>query len=233
MTGALLLSIVVMALAGAPHCATMCGAPCAALLGPQPASSVWFFHAARLAGYAAAGAALAAGLSGLGEAATASRALAPLWTLWHAAGLCWGLWMLWRGQQPSWVEDLVRAAPLASAMGPAWQPVRWAPPMRRAGPLAAMGLAWVAWPCGLLQSALVVASLGGTALAGAGLMGLFAAITGLGLALAPALWQRWLGGARSAARAQFATRVAGFLLVAACLWALAQRSGLVAFCLAL
>ncbi|HEX2010192.1 MAG TPA: sulfite exporter TauE/SafE family protein, partial [Roseateles sp.] len=80
------------------------------------------------------------------------------------------------------------------------------------------GLAWLAWPCGLLQSALVVAALASGPAQGAAVMGVFAAASGLGLALGPALLQRLFGlGEQSMA---WAVRLAGLGLAAASLWAL-------------
>ena len=65
-----------------------------------------------------------------------------------------------------------------------WQPVR--------GPLraAAAGGLWLAWPCGLLQSALRVASLAGSVAAGAGPMAGFALASSAGLVAAPWVWRR-------------------------------------------
>ena len=62
------------------------------------------------------------------------------------------------------------------------------------------GRLWVAWPCGLLQSALVVAALANTAWGGAAVMAGFAAASAAGLSLAPWAFARLAGGgARRAA----------------------------------
>lgn len=84
----------------------------------------------------------------------------------------------------------------------------------RAG--AAGGL-WLAWPCGLLQSALLVASLADTPAQGAAAMAAFAATSSLGLWLPASLWGRLPSGARATA---WAWRLAGAALVAAAGFAL-------------
>ena len=62
MDQALILSAVLMGLAGTPHCLAMCGAACAAASGGQ-ASRLGAFHLGRLVAYAAAGA-VAGGYAG-------------------------------------------------------------------------------------------------------------------------------------------------------------------------
>jgi uncharacterized protein len=74
-------------------------------------------------------------------------------------------------------------------------------------------------PCGLLYSALLVASLSGGPLEGAASMALFALGSGLSLSLAPALYAR-LQQAGNKLRQDWGTRAAGALLVLAALWAL-------------
>jgi hypothetical protein len=79
----------------------------------------------------------------------------------------------------------------------------------------------VAWPCGLLQSALLVAALANTAWQGAVTMAGFAAASSLGLVLGPALWWR-IGNGRGAGwlSGRPAVRLAGLALAAASAWAL-------------
>jgi sulfite exporter TauE/SafE len=90
---------------------------------------------------------------------------------------------------------------------------------------AAGGL-WVAWPCGLLQSALVVAGLANTPVAGAVVMFAFATSSALGLHLAPALWSWWSARGSSRPHAvrweQLVVRLTGALLALGSLWALGQ-----------
>jgi len=76
-------------------------------------------------------------------------------------------------------------------------------------------------PCGLLYSALLVASLTGGAVEGAAAMALFAAGSGLWLVAAP----RLLAGLHERAnrlRQDLGTRVAGLLLVLAAVFALSM-----------
>lgn len=233
----LVAGVVALGIAGLAHCAAMCGLPCAVVLARRSALDTAGFLAARVGSYSLAGAVLGAGIGQLAEASAVSRALQPLWTLWHVIGLAWGLWMLAKAQQPAWLE---RWLPSPQRLQGASRPVVWAtagagPPLmpnapsrRHGGAWAWLaGLLWVAWPCGLLHSALLMSSLAGGASAGAALMLLFALITSLGLLAAPALWRR-MG---SAAATMWATRCAGALLVAGCLWALVARTGLVDWCL--
>jgi len=216
MLQALLLSAVLMGLAGTPHCLAMCGAACRVAAGPQ----VGWFHGGRLLSYAAAGAVAAASVSSLAATGTAVAVLRPIWTLVHVAALALGLWLLWRGRQPAWMAALghARPAPVTAVPPGAWRVL--------AGPVrgAAAGLGWVAMPCGLLQSALLVAALANTAAQGALVMAGFAAASGLGLALGPALWWRLAaltgrpGGALIGPA--FSSRLAGFALAMASAWAL-------------
>jgi uncharacterized protein len=74
-------------------------------------------------------------------------------------------------------------------------------------------------PCGLLYSALLVASLSGGPLEGAVSMALFAVGSGLSLAMAPSLL-KWLQQAGNRFKQDWGTRAAGLLLVVAALWAL-------------
>lgn len=182
---ALIASATLLGLAGTPHCAAMCAAPCAAASG-QRRAGIWAFQAARLAGYAAAGAVVAGSVGALAVWSQWSPALRPVWAAVHAAILVLGLWMLWHGRQPGWMAGIGRAPAASTSAAP---PSGWLP-MR--GPLraAAAGGLWVAWPCGLLQSALLVASLAGSAAAGAGVMTGFALASSAGLVAAPWVWRR-------------------------------------------
>jgi hypothetical protein len=133
----------------------------------------------------------------------------------HVAAVALGVWLMWRGRQPAWIESFGER--VTQQVSPS-QPVLWMQP--GAARAVAAGSLWVAWPCGLLQSALVVAALGSSAVDGAVLMGLFAAASGLGLWFGPALWLK-LAGSRGAGRAQaMAVRLAGLALAAASGWAL-------------
>lgn len=206
MNAALIASAVLLGLAGAPHCAAMCAAPCAAVAGPQR-SGLWAFLLARVAGYAAAGAVAAGSVGALAGWSQLSPALRPLWAAVHLAIMVLGLWMLWQGRQPGWMSAIGRTPAAVAAGG--WQPVR--------GPLraASAGGLWVVLPCGLLQSALLVASLAGSAPGGALAMAGFALASSAGLVAAPWLWRRLqrAGGPAPAQAGKGLVRVAGALLV--------------------
>lgn len=217
----LLLAALLMGLAGALHCGAMCGAACTALTrrcagAAPPARAQWGFHLGRLAGYALAGALAAAGVEALANGAQAAPALRPLWSLLHGAALLLGLWLAWTGRQPVWLETLGRArTPSAAAVGGAggtgWQVLR--------GPGAALaaGGAWVVLPCGLLQSALLVAVLAGSAAGGAAVMSVFALASSLGLLFAAAAWRH---GVAAPGALRWAVRLSGVLLAGASAWAL-------------
>ncbi|MEK8050698.1 sulfite exporter TauE/SafE family protein [Ideonella sp. DXS22W] len=215
MNQALLLSALLMGLAGTPHCLAMCGAACAAASGGG--RGLLPFHLGRLLAYSVAGAVAAASVGSLAALGQAVGALRPLWTLVHVAALGLGLYLLWRGVQPAWMERLgsARGPAAVEHRGQSWQVVRL--PARRFG----AGLAWVAWPCGLLQSALLVSSLANTAWQGALVMAVFAAASAAGLVLGPALWWRLSGGAgRRWLSPTLAVRLAGASLALASAWAL-------------
>jgi sulfite exporter TauE/SafE len=232
MLASLLATAFLMGLAGSPHCLAMCGAACAGVsrgcgpatpgAAPSIAGGLLALMTGRLIAYAGAGAAVAASVGLLAGWAERAEWMRPLWAMLQAAALGLGLWLLWRGRQPDWFEALgVRRAVPAVPAG--WAPVR--------GPLrtGSIGLAFVLLPCGLLQSALVVAALSGSALQGALVMAAFALGSGLVLAAGPWLWSRLLAS-RSAAPvasrgavwldARWSIRLAGATLAAAALWAM-------------
>ncbi|MBL8280231.1 MAG: sulfite exporter TauE/SafE family protein [Pelomonas sp.] len=238
MEAAIIASTFALGLAGAPHCTAMCAAPCAALIGREggvPATLA--FHATRAAGYAAAGAVAAGGLAAFGALAGIAPVLRPLWTLVHVAFFALGLWLLWRARQPQWLAVLGRRAGPAQAASaaPVWQPLATpsmavSMPASMALPASAAprpavlraGLAgslWFAWPCGLLQSALLVSALANGALGGAAAMLAFAAASSAGLVAAPFVWRR-LGRGGSARAERWALRAAGAAMAAMSGWAL-------------
>ncbi len=196
-----------MGLAGLPHCAAMCAAPCAALTG-RGASSQPLFQAARVAGYAAAGAIAAASVGALRDGLAWTAALHPLWALLHMAALALGLCLLWRGR---WPAALQRGAAAAPPLPGGWQ--RIAGPLRSAG----AGALWIAWPCALSQSALLVSTLASTPAQGATSMAAFAVVSSPALWLGPTLLRR-VSALRS--DGALALRGAGALLAAGSGWAL-------------
>lgn len=232
MDGTLILTAALLAVAGIPHCAAMCGAACAAAVGRRSLSAHLSFHLMRALGYSVAGAVVASSVGLLAELGQATAAFRPLWTVVHAAALVLGLWLLWEGRQPAWMENLGRArsSPPAvlvagsAAGGGAWQVMR--------GPLraGALGSAWVAWPCGLLQSALVVAAMASQPLGGAMVMGVFAVVSALGVAFGPWLLLKVAGQRVAALSSAWTARLAGLALAGASGWALYQGATGKIFC---
>lgn len=201
--------------AATPHCATMCGGPCATLTAGCRRSATGF-HAGRLASYMAGGAVAAASVAALGAWTEAAPALRPVWTLLHLAFLALGLWWLATGRQPAFLQRGSGAVPVRF-VGRAGKPLR----------AGVAGLAWVAWPCAALQAALMLAALATTPQGGALVMGAFALGSMPALVAAPWAWARWQawqsqrGGTVSADQvAALGLRIAGAALAAASGWAL-------------
>ncbi len=214
----------VMGLVGGPHCLAMCAAPCGAVVGAGnsettttqpvqgPTSSpqrlrLWAYHLGRLLGYASVGALAAVAMQSLAWVTVQSAALRPAWTMLHVGILAWGLMMVVLARQPAWVEQAGRGL---------WQRVR--PVVAKPGGVFATGFLWALMPCGLLYSALLVASLSGSALSGAVTMALFALGSGLWLLAGPWLWLRLRQ--RLKVHGDRGTRLAGVLLCGVALWAL-------------
>ncbi|MCO5979183.1 sulfite exporter TauE/SafE family protein [Ideonella oryzae] len=219
MNYALIFSALMMGLAGTVHCVAMCGASSAAVVGVCGGGrSAWAgFHVGRVLGYAAAGALAASSVSALGELGRLSPALRPLWGLAHMAALALGIWLMFTGRQPAWLDRLGRGGLRSTAMSDGWQVVRGP------GKALGMGALWVAWPCGLLQSALVVAALANGPVGGAAVMTVFALGSSVALGTVPALFVRWLGGRANLVEAgvmSWVVRLSGVALTAASAWAL-------------
>jgi sulfite exporter TauE/SafE len=214
---ALVFGALLMGLAGTPHCAAMCGAACGTLSRGRRAS--WAFQGARVLGYALAGAVASSSVSVIGRLGQSTAAMRPLWTLVHAAAMALGLWLMATGRQPGWMERVGQRGSLSAELqvvsGPNAGVVRG----------AAIGLAWAAWPCGLLQSALMVAALTNSAGSGALVMATFAVASAPGLWLAPTLWRRLAAAGGDGQRwSRLAVRAAGAVLAGASLWALGHET---------
>ena len=218
MSASLLLAAMLMGLAGSLHCTLMCGAASSAVAqrcgGGAMSRALIGFHVGRLVGYAAGGALAAASVGALAGWSQAVPALRPLWTLVHLAALALGLWLAWSGRQPAWLLAWGRT-PAPTATGSDWQPMQG--PWRGSARAAAVGGAWVAMPCGLLHSALLVAALASSPVGGATVMAGFALASSLGLLTAGAAWQRVVSSPQALG---WAVRLAGLMLAAASAWAL-------------
>ncbi|XVJ70106.1 MAG: sulfite exporter TauE/SafE family protein [Rhizobacter sp.] len=238
MNTALATTVLLMGLAGSPHCATMCGAACAGVVkrcgGTSTGAAITALHFGRVVSYALAGAVVAASANALAAWSQELRWLQPFWGMLHLAAIALGLTLLWTGQQPGWMAAWGQGASrvvtsAASAPTSALLATRVVTPTTvsfyRSGPAKASlwGLAWAAWPCGLLQSALLVAALASTPAEGASLMTLFALGSALGLWFAPWVWLRIQNtkGWRNVSP-RLAIRLAGALLAGASGWALSH-----------
>lgn len=209
-----------MGLVGGPHCVAMCGAACTGIAraaGSSGTRALLGFQASRLLGYALFGAFAAGSVQGLAWLGTHTAVLRPLWTSFHVAALLLGLVLLLQARQPAWIDGLGQGI---------WRRAR--PVMARLGPRApvVLGLGWALMPCGLLYSALLVASLTANAIEGAAVMALFCLGTSVSLVAGPWLMLR-LKDARSGA---WGIRLAGLALLVTSGWALwmgiTQPSGL-------
>lgn len=200
-----------MGLAGGPHCLAMCGAACGGVIrgvGAKPAPGMWTFQGGRLLGYSIAGAAAGLAVESFAWLSSHTGALRPLWLVFHLVVLLWALMLVFQARQPQWVDSAGRRV---------WQRVR--PLAQRRGGLVVTGALWTFMPCGLLYSALLVASLSGGAVEGALSMALFAVGSGITLGLAPAAFRR-VQEAGNRLRKDWGTRIAGLLLAATAGWAL-------------
>jgi sulfite exporter TauE/SafE len=201
-----------MGLVGGPHCVAMCGAACAGLgqaAGARRNSAIIGFQLGRIVGYSALGAVAAASMQGLGWLTVQSAALRPVWSMFHVAAMLLGLVLLWRAQQPVWLEQAGRRIwARAKSLG------------ARRAPLL-LGTLWALLPCGLLYSALLVAAMAGGPVDGALVMALFALGTSVTMTAAPWLWLKLRGNSVAVGgNGSWGVRLAGLALAASSAWAL-------------
>lgn len=203
-----------MGLVGGPHCVAMCGAACAGIgqaAGSRKNSAILSFQLGRVLGYSALGAFAAASMQGLGWLTVQSAALRPVWSMFHVAALLLGLVLLFRAQQPVWLEAAgrriwTRAKALGAGAG---------------GAPVLLGTLWALLPCGLLYSALLVAAMAGGPLDGAAVMALFALGTSVTMTAAPWVWLKLRGnGVAAGGSGAWGVRLAGLALAASSGWAL-------------
>lgn len=204
------LTALFMGLVGGPHCVAMCGAACAGIsraAGERSTRALWTFQASRMLGYALFGAFAAGSVQGLAWLGTQTAVIRPVWTMFHVAAVLLGALLIWKARQPAWLDGLGQGL---------WRRAR--PVLNRLGARApvVLGVAWALMPCGLLYSALLVASLSANAMEGAAIMALFSAGTSISLTAGPWLLLR-LRGAQSGA---WGIRLAGMALLATSGWAL-------------
>ena len=198
-----------MGLAGGPHCIAMCGAACASLQqGAAQGVQIWKFHAGRLFGYAILGALAAGSVKSLAWFSSQTTVLHPVWTFFHVLVMAWGLVLLIYARQPSWADDFGRKV---------WKRVQKLSQLP--GGVFITGILWALMPCGLLYSALLVASLNANPVNGALSMAAFALGTSVSLMLGPLLWLKLKNG-KLWITEDASMRLAGLLLAAAAAWAI-------------
>jgi uncharacterized protein len=204
----LALTTLLMGLAGGPHCIAMCGAACGGIQTNNMGLQIVKFHSGRVIGYAILGAIAAASVNTLAWFSDQTAALHPLWTFFHVLVFAWGLMLLIFARQPAWADRLGRQI---------WGHVRQFSQLSGGGFLT--GLLWALMPCGLLYSALLVASLNANLVQGAFSMATFALGTSVSLMSGPWFWFKlkngftWVGDSNS-------MRLAGFFLTAVAAWAI-------------
>lgn len=205
------LTALFMGVAGGPHCVAMCGAACAGISRSAPEDrstpALLTFQLSRMVGYALFGAFAAGSVQGLAWLGTNTAVIRPVWTMFHVAALLLGLVLIWQARQPAWVDGLAQGV---------WRKAK--PVLGRLGRRApvVLGVAWALMPCGLLYSALMVASLSASALDGALIMALFSLGTSLTLTLGPWLLLRLRGNGSGG----WGIRLAGVALAATSGWAI-------------
>jgi uncharacterized protein len=215
MTGSLIVAGLLMGLASTPHCALMCGAPCAAIArrcgGQRSGQALLAWHIGRAIAYVGAGALAATAVGLLASWSAGSALIRPLWTMLQVAVLVLGAALLFTGRTPQWVD---RAALSVSRL----IPVPANDGTGRTGGTrgaALIGLGWIAMPCGVLYGALAVAALAASAWEGAAIMGAFSLGSAVGLAGVPFVVTRLMRMPQATA-----IRLAGAMLAAGSLWAL-------------
>lgn len=200
MLSGLLISAFLMGLGGLPHCAVMCGAPCAAAF---PKGLPGLALVGRALGYALLGGVAAASAGLVASWGREIAVLQPFWVMAQFGAVLFGLWLLWMGRVPAWLDrfgiDLYHRVRRRFASSAAVGDGRSS--TQRAAVLLA-GMLWALMPCGLLYGALMVAVLAPSAWGGALVMLSFAVASSAGVWFAPALlaWmrRRIAGGAQSA-----------------------------------
>ena len=199
-----------MGVVGGLHCVAMCGAACAGIsraAGERSTQALMTFQLSRLVGYALFGAFAAGSVQGLAWLGTNTAVIRPVWTMFHVAALLLGAVLIWQARQPAWIDQLGQSV---------WRKAR--PVLTRMGRKApiALGVAWALMPCGLLYSALLVASLSANAVEGATIMALFSIGTSISLTAGPWLLLKLRGGQSGA----WGIRLAGLPLALTSGWAL-------------
>jgi sulfite exporter TauE/SafE len=184
----------------------MCGAACASFnQSTTKPSAIQLYHLGRLCGYATMGAIATFAIRSIAWLSSYSAVLHPLWTFFHVLVFFWGLMMLIYARQPIWVDRAGRNI---------WQHVKKL--SLRSGGHFYIGMLWALMPCGLLYSALIIASFNGNPLGGALSMAAFALGSSVSLFFAPWLWLKL----KTNMVEPYGMRLAGLLLSSASAWAI-------------
>ncbi|HET8871301.1 MAG TPA: sulfite exporter TauE/SafE family protein [Aquabacterium sp.] len=215
MLSGLILSAFLMGLSGAPHCAAMCGMPCAAALKrPVPLTGL----IGRATGYALLGGVAAASAGWVSQWSREVAFLKPFWLISQVMAVLLGLWLLVAGAVPRQLDEL--GLHLYHLLRQRWghgapDIVGVSPWISRTAPLLA-GVGWALLPCGLLYGAVVVAALAPSAWGGAVVMLAFAVPSGVGVWIAPRLISWLRGGGQQTP--EWAIRLSGLTLAAIAGW---------------
>ena len=182
-----------MGLFGGPHCLAMCGAACVGISkandqngmsGMKGHLAVLEFQTGRVLGYSALGAVGAFSVQGVGWLSIHSALFRPVWGLFHVCALLIGVVLIWRAEQPIWLNTIAK-----DIWGKIATQSRISTlPLIRFGPLV-MGFLWALLPCGLLYSALWVAALSANPLEGALVMSAFVLGSSIVLSAGPSIWR--------------------------------------------
>ncbi|KQT43472.1 MULTISPECIES: sulfite exporter TauE/SafE family protein [unclassified Methylophilus] len=219
MLASLLLTAFVMGLAGGPHCIAMCGAACGAMQTPSHVKSIpirlvktvpWSFYLGRMLGYGMLGALAAQSLRGLAWLSNQSQVFQPLWTFSHTLIFAWGFLLLVTGQQPQWAVQGAQKV---------WAWIKQHTRHARFNFLFT-GMVWALLPCGLLYSAVMLASLQSQWLQGALVMIAFAIGSATVMAIVPVLWQSGQQALPTWFKETTGMRISGIMLVVLSLIAL-------------
>jgi len=206
MQAALIYSALVMGLTGGPHCVAMCGAACTSFTqSPDKPYAIYFYHLGRVCGYALLGAIATFAIQSIAWLSSYSAALHPLWTFFHVLVFFWGVILIVYARQPIWIDQAGRRI---------WQHVKKLSKIN--GGYFYIGMLWALMPCGLLYSALIIASFNGNPLGGAFSMAVFAAGSAISLFFAPWLWLKL----KTSLVEPYGMRLAGLLLSSASAWAI-------------
>lgn len=232
MTGYLWVTALLMGLAGSPHCISMCAVGCGAAARActgraiQLKSLAWLLLGRSLS-YVLVGCLAAASIGMVRDLSESVRWIKPFWTIMQVGILLLGLSLMVLGRQPRWMEHL--AVGIQHWVEPKIK--RHLSHVPEAMRLFMAGMLWVALPCGLLYSALAVASLGSTPLEGGVIMLMFSIGGAVALLMSLGIWQRVYGhqiGMPSRFKdlssrwwsGNLSIRLAGLLLAATSAWAL-------------